>query len=113
MKNKISVTDNILIEISKHKIEIFTFLPFNIRVNFEETVVDTLDEDGEMFGKKYQLNIFAKPKYMDECMSESDVSSTISNYREKRSGNSLKITKRICLKWQVTKEKSNDENTSD
>lgn len=82
MKNKISVTDNILIEISKHKIEIFTFLPFNIQVCFEETVVDTLDEDGEMFGKKYQLNIFAKPKYMDECMSESDVSSTISNYRE-------------------------------
>lgn len=82
MINRITVTDNILIEISKHKIEIFTFLPFNIRVSFEETVVDTLDEDGEMFGKKYQLNIFAKPKYMDECMSESDVSSTISNYRE-------------------------------
>ena len=82
MKNKISVTDNILIEISKHKIEVFTFLPFNIQVSFEETVVDTLDEDGEMFGKKYQLNIFAKPKYIDECMSESDVSSTISNYRE-------------------------------
>lgn len=82
MKNKILVTDSISIEISKHKIEIFTFLPFNIQVYFEETVVDTLDEDGEMFGKKYQLNIFAKPKYIDECMSESDVSSTISNYRE-------------------------------
>ena len=82
MKNKISVTDNISIEISKHKIEIFTFLPFNIRVNFEETVVDTLDEDGKVFGKRYQLNIFAKPKNMDECTSESDVSFTISNYRE-------------------------------
>ena len=82
MKNKISVTDNISIEVSKHKIEIFTCLPFNIQVCFEETVVDTLDEDGEMFGKKYQLNIFAKPKYMDECMSESCVSNTISNYRE-------------------------------
>lgn len=82
MINRITVTDNILIEIFKQKIEIFTFLPFNIQVCFEETVVDTLDEDGEMFGKKYQLNIFAKPKYMDECMSESDVSSTISNYRE-------------------------------
>lgn len=82
MKNKISVTDNILIEISKHKIEVSTFLPFNIQVNFEETVVDTLDEDGELFGKRYQLNIFAKPKYMDECNSESDVSFTISNYRE-------------------------------
>lgn len=82
MKNKILVTENISIEISKHKIEIFTFLPFNIQVCFEETVADTLDEDGEMFGKKYQLNIFAKPKYVDECMSVSDVSSTISNYRE-------------------------------
>lgn len=82
MKNKISVTDNISIEISKHKIEIFTFLPFNIQVNFEETIVDTLDEDGKVFGKKYQLNIFAKPKYMDECTSESDVSFAISNYRE-------------------------------
>lgn len=82
MKNKISVTDNISIEISKHKIEIFTFLPFNIQVSFEETVVDTLDGDGKIFGKRYQLNIFAKPKYMDECTSESDVSFTISNYRE-------------------------------
>nr|DAT03478.1 MAG TPA: hypothetical protein [Caudoviricetes sp.] len=82
MKNKISVTDNISIEISKHKIEIFTFLPFNIQVSFEEKVVDTLDEDGKIFGKRYQLNIFAKPKYMDECTSESDVSFTISNYRE-------------------------------
>ena len=82
MKDKISVTDNILIEISKHKIEIFTFLPFNIRVNFEETVVDTLDEDGKVFGKRYQLNIFAKPKYMDECKSESDVSFAIGHYRE-------------------------------
>lgn len=82
MKNKISVTDNILIEISKHKIEVFTFLPFNIQVSFEETVVDILDEDGELFGKRYQLNIFAKLKYMDECTSESDVSFTISNYRE-------------------------------
>ena len=51
MINRITVTDNILIEISKQKIEIFTFLPFNIQVCFEETVVDTLDEDGEMFGK--------------------------------------------------------------
>ncbi|MEZ7758078.1 hypothetical protein O3796_03925 [Granulicatella adiacens] len=82
MKNQISVTDNISIEISKHKIEIFTFLPFNIRVIFEETVVDTLDEDGKVFGKRYQLNIFTKPKYMDECTSESDVSFAISNYRE-------------------------------
>lgn len=82
MKNKILVTDNISIEISKHKIEIFTCLPFNIQVGFEETVVDTLDEDGKVFGKRYQLNIFAKPKYMDECTSESDVSFTISNYRE-------------------------------
>ena len=82
MKNKILVTDNISIEISKHKIEIFTRLPFNIQVRFEETVVDTLDEDGKVFGKRYQLNIFAKPKYMDECMSESDVSFTSSNYRE-------------------------------
>ena len=82
MKNKISVTDNISIEVSKHKIEIFTFLPFNIQVYFEETINATLDEDGEMFGKKYQLNIFAKPKYMDECMSVHDVSSTISNYKD-------------------------------
>lgn len=82
MKNKISVTDNISIEISKHKIEIFTFLPFNIQVSFEETVVDTLDEDGKVFGKKYQLNIFAKPKYMDEFTSENDVSFAISYYRE-------------------------------
>ena len=51
MKNKILVTDNISIEISKHKIEIFTCLPFNIQVGFEETVVDTLDEDGKVFGK--------------------------------------------------------------
>lgn len=82
MTNKILITDNIAIEISKHNIEIFTFLPFNIQVFFEETVVDTLDEDGEVFGKKYQLNIFAKPKYIDECTLESDVSSAISNYRE-------------------------------
>nr|DAT12531.1 MAG TPA: hypothetical protein [Bacteriophage sp.] len=82
MTNKILVTDNISIEISKHNIEIFTFLPFNIQVFFEETVVDTLDEDGKVFGKKYQLNIFAKPKYIDECTLESDVSSAISNYRE-------------------------------
>lgn len=82
MKNKISVTDNISIEISKHKIEIFTFLPFNIRVSFEETIDPTLDEDGKVFGKRYQLNIFAKPKYMDGYTSESDVSFTISNYRE-------------------------------
>lgn len=82
MKNKILVTENISIEISKHKIEIFTFLPFNIQVCFEETVADTLDEDGEMFGKKYQLTIFAKPKYMDEFTSESDVSFAISYYRE-------------------------------
>lgn len=82
MTNKILITDNIAIEISKHNIEIFTFLPFNIQVFFEETVVDTLDEDGKVFGKKYQLNIFAKPKYIDECTLESDVSSAISNYRE-------------------------------
>lgn len=82
MKNKILVTENISIEISKHKIEIFTRIPFNIQVSFEETIVDTLDEDGELFGKRYQLNIFAKPKYMDECMSIDDVSYSISNYRE-------------------------------
>lgn len=82
MKNKISVTDNISIEISKHKIEIFTFLPFNIQVDFEETIDPTLDEDGELFGKRYQLNIFAKPKYMDEFTSESNVSFAISYYRE-------------------------------
>lgn len=82
MKNKNSVTDNISIEISKHKIEIFTFLPFNIQVKFEETIAPTLDEDGELFGKRYQLNIFAKPKYMDEFTSESDVSFAISYYRE-------------------------------
>lgn len=82
MTNKILITDNIAIEISKHNIEIFTFLPFDIQVFFEETVVDTLDEDGEVFGKKYQLKIFAKPKYIDECTLESDVSSAISNYRE-------------------------------
>ena len=82
MTNKILITDNIAIEISKHNIEIFTFLPFDIQVFFEETVVDTLDEDGKVFGKKYQLNIFAKPKYIDECTLESDVSSAISNYRE-------------------------------
>lgn len=82
MTNKILITDNIAIEISKHNIEIFTFLPFNIQVFFEETVVDTLDEDGKVFGKKYQLNIFAKPKYIDECTLESNVSSAISNYRE-------------------------------
>ena len=82
MTNKILITDNIAIEISKHNIEIFTFLPFNIQVFFEETVGDTLDEDGKVFGKKYRLNIFAKPKYIDECTLESDVSSAISNYRE-------------------------------
>lgn len=82
MKNKILVTENIAIEISKHNIEIFTFLPFNILVYFKESVVDTLDEDGKVFGKKYQLNIFATPKYIEECMLESDVSSAISNYRE-------------------------------
>lgn len=82
MKNKILVTENISIEISKHKIEIFTLLPFNIQVSFEDTLIDTLDEDGKVFGKRYQLNIFAKPKYMDGYTSESDVSFTISNYRE-------------------------------
>ncbi len=82
MTNKILVTDNISILISKYKIEIFTLLPFNIQVVFEDKDVDTLDEDGKMFGKKYRLNIFAKPKYIDECMFESDVSSTINNYRE-------------------------------
>ena len=82
MINKILITDNISIEISKHNIEIFTLLPFDIQVIFEKTDVDTLDEDGEVFGKKYQLNIFAKSKYIDECTLESDVSSTINNYRE-------------------------------
>lgn len=82
MTNRITVTDNILIEISKHNIEIFTFLPFNIQVFFDDIDVDTLDEDGKVFGKKYQLNIFAKPKYIEECTLESDVSSAISNYRE-------------------------------
>lgn len=82
MKNKILVTDNISIEISEHNINIFTFLPFDIQVYFAETTDDTLDEDGEMFGKKYQLSIFAKPKYLEECMSVNDVSSTIKNYRE-------------------------------
>lgn len=82
MKNKILVTDSISIEISEHKIDVFTFLPFDIQVYFAETTDDTLDEDGELFGRKYQLSIFAKPKYMDECMSINDVSSTIKNYRE-------------------------------
>lgn len=82
MKNKILVTENIMIEISKRNIEIFTYLPFNIQVYFEDMDVDTLDEDGNVFGKKYRLNIFAKPKYIDECTLESDVSSAISNYRE-------------------------------
>lgn len=80
--NKILVTENIMIEVSERNIEIFTFLPFNIHVFFEDTNVDTLDEDGQVFGKKYQLNIFAKPKYVEECILESDVSSAISNYRE-------------------------------
>ena len=82
MINKILITDNISIEISKHNIEIFTLLPFDIQVYFEDMDVDTLDEDGKVFGKKYQLNIFAKSKYIDECTLESDVSSAISNYRE-------------------------------
>lgn len=82
MTNKILITDNIAIEISKHNIEIFTLLPFDIQVIFEKTDVDTLDEDGEVFGKKYRLNIFAKPKYIEDYMLESDVSSAISNYRE-------------------------------
>ena len=82
MTNKILITDNIAIEISKHNIEIFTFLPFNIQVFFEEMGDNTLDEDGEVFGKKYKLNIFATPKYIDECTLESDVSYAISNYRE-------------------------------
>lgn len=82
MKNKISVTENISIEISKHKIEIFTFLPFDIQVSFEETIDPTLDGDGKVFGKRYQLNIFVKPKYMDECTSIGDVSYAISSYKE-------------------------------
>lgn len=82
MINKILITDNISIEISKHNIEIFTLLPFDIQVYFEDMDVDTLDEDGEVFGTKYRLNIFAKPKYIDKCTLESDVSSAISNYRE-------------------------------
>ena len=60
MKNKILVTENISIEISKHKIEIFTFLPFNIQVSFEETIDPTLDEDGELFGKKISIKYFCK-----------------------------------------------------
>ena len=82
MTNKILEKYNISIEISKHNIEIFTLLPFDIQVIFEKTDVDTLDEDGEVFGKKYKLNIFAKSKYIDECTLESDVSYAISNYRE-------------------------------
>ena len=82
MKNKILVTENIMLEISKRNIEIFTYLPFNIQVYFEDMDVDTLDEDGKVFGKKYRLNIFAKPKYIEDYMLESDVSSAISNYRE-------------------------------
>ena len=82
MKNKILVTENIMIKISKHNIEIFTYLPFDIQVYFEDMDVDTLDEDGQVFGKKYRLNIFAKPKYIDECTLESNVSLAISNYRE-------------------------------
>lgn len=82
MKNKILVTENIMIEISKRNIEIFTYLPFNIHVYFEDMDVGTLDEDGEVFGKKYRLNIFAKTQYIEECTFESDVSSAISNYRE-------------------------------
>lgn len=80
--NKILVTENIMIEVSERNIEIFTFLPFNIHVFFEDTNVDTLDEDGKVFGKKYRLKIFATPKYVEECILESDVSSTINNYRE-------------------------------
>lgn len=82
MKNKILVTENIMIEISKRNIEIFTYLPFKIQVYFEDMDVDTLDEDGEVFGEKYRLNIFAKPKYIEDYTLESDVSSAISNYRE-------------------------------
>ena len=82
MTNKILITDNIAIEISKHNIEIFTLLPFNIQVYVEDMDVDTLDEDGKVFGKKYRLNIFAKPKYIEDYTLESDVSSAISNYRE-------------------------------
>ena len=82
MTNKILVTENIMIGISKHNIEIVTYLPFNIQVFFDDIDVDTLDADGKVFGKKYQLNIFAKPKYIEECTLESDVSSTINNYRE-------------------------------
>ena len=82
MTNKILVTENIMIEISKRNIEIFTYLPFEIHVYFEDMDVDTLDKDGEVFGKKYRLNIFAKPKYIEDYMLESDVSSAISNYRE-------------------------------
>lgn len=82
MTNKILVTDNISIEISEYNIEILTLLPFKIKVYFEDTAVNTLDADGKVFGKKYQLKIFAKPKYIDECTLESDVSYTINNYRE-------------------------------
>ena len=82
MTNKILITENIMIEISKRNIEIFTYLPFEIQVYFEDMDVNTLDEDGEVFGKKYRLNIFAKPKYIEDYTLESDVSSAISNYRE-------------------------------
>ena len=82
MTNKICITDNISMEISTHNIEIFTLLPFNIQVSFEDMTINTLDKDGKVFGKKYQLNIFAKPKNIDECLFESDVSYAISNYRE-------------------------------
>ena len=82
MTNKILITENIMIEISKRNIEIFTYLPFKIHVYFEDMDVDNLDEDGEVFGKKYRLNIFAKPKYIEDYTLESDVSSAISNYRE-------------------------------
>lgn len=64
------------------KLKFLHVYPSTFKSVLKKTVVDTLDGDGKVFGKRYQLNIFAKPKYMDECTSESDVSFMISNYRE-------------------------------
>lgn len=82
MKNKILVTENISIEVSLAEIEIFTKLPFDIQVKFEQTATPTLDTDGEVFGKKYQIDISATPKYLNKCFDESDVADTINDYRE-------------------------------
>ena len=72
MTNKILVTDNISIEISKYNIEIFTFLPFNIHVFFEDTNVDTLDEDGKVlktfwkFVENNKKNLFEMASFEGE-----------------------------------------------